>query len=192
MRSRPRDGQNCWNRPTIFDKDYHFVYLRRNAADPGASRQIDLTVAQLFPVFIAACLLTSIGLVIFLRIHSRLGLLDIPNERSSHSAPVPRGGGLVVVTISITSYLAACFWFGLIPDIVFVLTGLCIAVVGFIDDMRSISPLPRLGVQIVAAVFLVWNSGGFPGLMVPLIGSIHFGPIGPVLSVLFIVWMINS
>ena len=28
------------------------------------------------------------------------GMLDIPNERSSHSEPTPRGGGIVIAAVS--------------------------------------------------------------------------------------------
>ena len=39
----------------------------------------------------------------------RLGLVDIPNERSSHEKPTPKGGGLGIVlalSISLTVYFA--------------------------------------------------------------------------------------
>ena len=151
-----------------------------------------MPAVQIVIVFTAACLLTAVGLVVFLRVHPRLGLLDIPNERRSHSTPVPRGGGVVVVVVTVVAYLAASSSLDFTPDLVFVLAGLGIAGISFIDDIRSISFLPRLSVQILAASVFVWHTGGFPGLMVPLFGSIQFGLAGPVLSVLFIVWMTNA
>jgi UDP-N-acetylmuramyl pentapeptide phosphotransferase/UDP-N-acetylglucosamine-1-phosphate transferase len=80
----------------------------------------------------------------------RRQILDHPNDRSSHSAPVPRGGGLAVVTA-----LAAVWW--LIsrgPGSSF-LDALTLGAVGlmavsWLDDRRGLPPLPRLALHAAA------------------------------------------
>ena len=46
----------------------------------------------------------------------RRALVDLPNERSSHTTPTPRGGGLAVVTsLLLALVLASSDLFNLIP-----------------------------------------------------------------------------
>jgi len=39
----------------------------------------------------------------------RFGLLDIPNNRSSHNLPTPRGGGIGILL----AFSASCAWLGI-------------------------------------------------------------------------------
>ena len=43
-----------------------------------------------------------------LRLLRSRGLFDIPNERSSHSSPTPRGGGIAVATVLLAGWLVFC------------------------------------------------------------------------------------
>lgn len=75
----------------------------------------------------------------------RWGVIDVPNHRSSHARPVPRGGGLGVVAGAVAALTVAR------PDDLLVvgLTGaLALAVVGFVDDLRSLPAAQRLVVQL--------------------------------------------
>jgi UDP-GlcNAc:undecaprenyl-phosphate/decaprenyl-phosphate GlcNAc-1-phosphate transferase len=78
--------------------------------------------------------------------------LDQPNERSLHERPVPRTGGIAVLagTAMALAFGATALWLPL-------LLALALAVVSFIDDLRSIPPLLRLGVHVGAAALLVWQ-----------------------------------
>lgn len=97
----------------------------------------------------------------------RAQLLDVPNERSSHSAPVPRGGGLAVMAaVTLASVAAAVagddvLW---IPLVV----ALGLAAVGLLDDRSSLPSVVRLGLQLVAgAAVAAWAwSAGAPSLSV--------------------------
>lgn len=81
-------------------------------------------------------------------------VVDVPNHRSSHKAPTPRGGGLGVmagvcvsmVTLGLLDVATA--WPVLLPAI-----GL--AAVGFWDDLRSLPGAVRLALQVVAAAWLI-------------------------------------
>lgn len=87
----------------------------------------------------------------------RMRVLDHPTPRSSHSLPTPRGGGLAIVT---TFLLAMCIYYsiGLIGTrllLLFVVGCGSIALVGYIDDIRSMSARSRFCVHLLAAVFAV-------------------------------------
>jgi UDP-N-acetylmuramyl pentapeptide phosphotransferase/UDP-N-acetylglucosamine-1-phosphate transferase len=84
-----------------------------------------------------------------------------PNARSSHSVPTPQGGGIAVVAatlIAAIAILASKESFGSqIPAAVIVAT-LFMAVLGAVDDVKSIPVLPRLIAQAAAvgAILLTW------------------------------------
>lgn len=80
----------------------------------------------------------------------RLHLLDQPTNRSSHSTPVPRTGGIAIIFGAIVGV-----GFVFKPSLPFLLVlgiGGAIALISLADDIRSIPPIPRLIVQIVVAV----------------------------------------
>ena len=78
-----------------------------------------------------SCVLT--GLV--RRYAIRSNILDHPNERSSHSVPTPRGGGVAIVAaVVIVAVLAR--WNGNADTAFSILLGVSVlvALVGFVDD----------------------------------------------------------
>ena len=91
--------------------------------------------------------------------------LDVPNQRSSHSRPTPRGGGLAVVLVTILTWLAFSTLFQTQTSRSAVLAcGLgasLIAVVGWLDDLYSLSAALRLAVQGLSALIAVcaWDTG---------------------------------
>jgi Fuc2NAc and GlcNAc transferase len=91
----------------------------------------------------------------------RMQVLDHPTPRSSHSLPTPRGGGLAIV---LTFLLAMCVYYsiGLIGTrllLLFLLGCGSVALVGYIDDIRSMSAWSRFCVHLLAAVFAVFLIG---------------------------------
>ena len=75
-------------------------------------------------------------------------ILDHPNERSSHTAPTPRGGGIAIVLLTLAG---SAFW--MTPRFAIVaVAAMVIAIVSWIDDLRHLPPALRLGVQILAAL----------------------------------------
>jgi UDP-N-acetylmuramyl pentapeptide phosphotransferase/UDP-N-acetylglucosamine-1-phosphate transferase len=97
--------------------------------------------------------------------------LDIPNARSSHTHPTPRGGGVVIVGGFLVGLLAWLATGGsLSPRALGWLVGaLLIAGVGFADDLRSLPVVPRLLAQLLAAILLTVAAVQQPfSLAVPL------------------------
>jgi Fuc2NAc and GlcNAc transferase len=120
------------------------------------------------------------------------GMLDRPNERSSHSVPMPRVGGVAVVittTVGLLLLLAAGE-LDLHLAVALIGGGLAIALVGYVDDRRPLSARIRLAVHLGAALWALMWLGGLPPLLIG--GRITaLGPAGYVLGVLGVVWVLN-
>jgi UDP-N-acetylmuramyl pentapeptide phosphotransferase/UDP-N-acetylglucosamine-1-phosphate transferase len=81
----------------------------------------------------------------------RSDLLDRPNERSSHSAPTPRGGGIAPVGAVLLAWMALGLAGRVSPAIIGVIVGaLLLAIVCWLDDVRDLSPATRLAAQAAA------------------------------------------
>lgn len=98
--------------------------------------------------------------------------LDYPNERSSHTVPTPRGGGVGIV-IGFLLGLSAWVALGgpLPPRALGWLAGaLLVAGVSLVDDVRPLPVLPRLVIHLAAAVLVA--VAGAQGGDVPLVVAI--------------------
>jgi Fuc2NAc and GlcNAc transferase len=108
-------------------------------------------------LFLVATLVAA-ALTNFLRSHAlRVGMMDVPNERSSHLTPTPRGGGLgfVLVTLSGTALIGALGRLDINIAAVLIAAGSLVAVVGYLDDKRGLAALPRFAVHVAASVMVV-------------------------------------
>lgn len=84
----------------------------------------------------------------------RRRLLDQPNERSSHTLPTPRGGGIAVVAAVLLVWLGLT-GLGLLPKPLLLVpaAALGLAAVSWLDDLHGLSPLARLLTQFAAVAF---------------------------------------
>ena len=106
---------------------------------------------------IAAPLLSAAvtGVVLLVLLRFPDFLVDHPNQRSLHSNPVPRTGGIAIV---LGAFGTALMLFSAYA--VLIGCALLIATVSLIDDWRGLSPLPRFGAQILlAGVFSGYGLG---------------------------------
>lgn len=106
-------------------------------------------------VLAASSFTAAVVLCVIVRdVARRRRLVDVPNERSLHTVPVPRLGG-VALTLAVWSVLAIGAQFAPIlreRDLLAWIAGsFLIAVVGFLDDVVSLSARVRLLVQVVVA-----------------------------------------
>lgn len=119
-------------------------------------------------------------------------ILDVPNVRSSHSVPTPRGGGVSIV-LTYVAALMMLFTAGMIsfgPFIAFLGAGAITAVIGFLDDHGHVAARWRLLAHFLAAIWGVAFLGGLAPIS--LYGfMLDFGWIGNVLAVVYVVWMLN-
>ena len=86
-------------------------------------------------------------------------ILDIPNERSSHTIPTPRGGGLAII---ITFYIGVLIFKSSIDIELFLalFTALPIAIISLIDDIQPLSSKVRLIVQTFSTILALYFLGG--------------------------------
>ena len=120
------------------------------------------------------------------------GIVDVPNERSSHTQITVRGGGLVVVlTWVVTDLLLAQIYPALAKDLLVLLPGsLMTAAIGWRDDLKGVSVSWRLATHLLAAGVAIWALGGFPSVSIGL-SQFDLGALGGVLAVVAIVWSLN-
>ena len=92
--------------------------------------------------------------LVYFRIADKCNIIDKPNERSSHSRIVLRGGGIIFT-------IALWIW-----SIVYgfhypwMLVGVTLAAgVSFVDDIHSLPDLPRLIIQIFAVAVVLFDVG---------------------------------
>lgn len=120
------------------------------------------------------------------------GMLDRPNERSSHVLPTPRGGGLAIVVTTSVLVVAFASAGQLDWPLAWALLGggLPIAWIGYQDDRRSVSVRIRICVHFAAATWAIFILGGLPPLQVGAY-AINLGIIGDLCAVLAVVWALN-
>ncbi|HEV8678445.1 MAG TPA: glycosyltransferase family 4 protein [Stellaceae bacterium] len=106
---------------------------------------------QLAAIIVGAGLVSCLGTRALIPLLRRGAVLDHPNERSSHDAPIPRGGGIAVVVAILGAWLALIVAGVVLPRLLAVLAGaLLIALVSWLDDLRGLPAAVRLLVQLVA------------------------------------------
>ncbi|MDR2032788.1 MAG: glycosyltransferase family 4 protein [Azoarcus sp.] len=137
----------------------------------------------------------SLGLTALLRRYAlRRHLLDIPNARSSHTAPTPRGGGAAIVA-SLFAALAVAGYMDMLPAaLVWTLMGAggLVALAGLIDDHGHLAVRWRLLAHFIAAAACLHALPKHPGLFgaapPPSGSALAFLVCG---EALYLVWMLN-
>lgn len=120
-------------------------------------------------------------------------ILDIPNHRSSHVAPTPRGGGVVFVVI----FLLVAIYLGLSRNISFwdslgfIVAGSSVALLGYLDDQFQIKPLWRLLAHFAASAFALFCLSGMQSIS--LFGWICSAPsiLLNGFALFYLVWFLN-
>lgn len=122
----------------------------------------------------------------------RKSILDIPNERSSHTIPTPRGGGIAIV---VTFLLALFCLYGIRAiefNLFMALTGggIVIAALGYCDDVASVRTKTRFFIHLIAACWAVYWLGSIATLDLGII-KVSLHPLVVFLTLVGIVWCIN-
>jgi Fuc2NAc and GlcNAc transferase len=123
----------------------------------------------------------------------RLSTLDVPNERSSHLNPTPRGGGIAFVAASLVGFLLILLNKDLDHADLLALccAGVIVAIAGYLDDRHKISGATiRLVLHAIGAIVLVVGIG-FPSQISLFDRTVNTGIFGSVLCVLYLVWLLN-
>ncbi|MBN9542711.1 MAG: glycosyltransferase family 4 protein [Alphaproteobacteria bacterium] len=117
-----------------------------------------LSIPLVFSILIASMVISYWGIFFLLKYLAKNSILDIPNERSNHKVPTPRGAGLALLA-SVTllwpvfgAYFIYSFEYNLIMTTAVAILG----VVSFMDDKKPLKPGVRLGVHIAVASFTIF------------------------------------
>lgn len=159
--------------------------------DPLTGQAIGAAAAIALIAFV--CAWAGVGAI--RRFAERRELLDIPNERSSHSRPIPRGGGLaiVLVTLLLTAAGNAYTHGWSLTALLAALAGWAmVAAVSAADDLRSLPNSVRLAVHAAAALLIVLFMGRWSVVALPLIGRLALGFAGPLVAFFWLVGLTNA
>jgi UDP-N-acetylmuramyl pentapeptide phosphotransferase/UDP-N-acetylglucosamine-1-phosphate transferase len=121
-------------------------------------------------------------------------LLDVPNERSSHTRPTPRGGGLAIAVLTLAGTLCAGPFVEWSPLqlAAFVAAGALIAGISLLDDIRSLRTVTRFTVHLAAAVMAVLAFGPFERIALPFASDLPLGLLGWPLTIVWIAGLTNA
>lgn len=119
-------------------------------------------------------------------------IMDIPNSRSSHELPTPRGGGVAVVMVLLVSFALLMLIEPSLADKIWIVYLAClpVAVIGLLDDFGHIAARWRLLVHFSAISLAVFSIGGLPGFTV-LGLPVEPGVVLSGLAVVAMVWFLN-
>jgi Fuc2NAc and GlcNAc transferase len=146
---------------------------------------------------IILCLISFTSLVLILlysKFAKTIGLYDKPNERSTHTKPIPLGAGLTFI-LCLTPSVFYFKYTGLIESnsyYMLLIGALFCTVLGFVDDVRHLSAKFRLIVQFIISLSTLLYLTNFLNITF----EVKFLPFNiPVISlifgVLFVMWMVN-
>ena len=143
-------------------------------------------------VFLALTFLSYISVIYIRQLALRYQILDNPNERSSHSIPMPLGGGLAIVILVLATSLGVINQTEWERSFIYVALGVILALVGWRDDLFSLSPNYRFLVQGLVATISILGMGYFKVVRIPLLGELNLGAIGIIITFFWIIGMINA
>lgn len=112
--------------------------------------------------YIVIAVLLLAAELLYFRIADKCNIIDKPNERSSHSTIVLRGGGIIFAISMLVWY----FWFmvngsgGTVDYLPFLVGLLMVAGISFVDDIHSLPDSVRLVAQFVAMALMFWSMFG--------------------------------
>ena len=112
--------------------------------------------------YIVVLTLLVIAELIYFKIADKFNIIDKPNERSSHSAIVLRGGG-VIFSLAMVAWAVMMLvqgeWRVVVEYLPFLVGLLLVAGVSFWDDVKSLPDSVRLVVQFIAMALMFWSMG---------------------------------
>ncbi len=146
-----------------------------------------------FFIFVLLTILAYAGVHWIRRLAVQRHILDHPNERSSHSVPTPRGGGLAIVGLVIGFVIA----FGIVrgfdrQSVAYIVGGVLVAWLGWRDDVHHLSTRMRFGVQSLVVMIAILGIGYFHSVTIPLLGEWQLGWFGIPVTFLWILGLINA
>jgi len=148
-----------------------------------------MTLFWALPTVLLLSLLMTAGLRRYALARS---VIDVPNARSSHTVPTPRGGGVAIVVTFLLAIVGVMLSGAGESRTLMALGGggALIAIIGFMDDHGHIPARWRLLGHFIAATWMLVWMGGLPPLT--FFGwQVDLGWLGGVLAAVYLVWLLN-
>ncbi len=126
---------------------------------------------QIFMYYFILFLLLLAAQLVYFQIAKKFSIIDKPNERSSHTKPTIRGGGVVfVLAVFLAWVMGAATW----P---LALGILLVGVVSMVDDIQPLHQLPRITVHLLATGLLIFDisQGTSLGYWIPVLFFLLIG-----------------
>jgi Fuc2NAc and GlcNAc transferase len=137
------------------------------------------------------CYIWTAGILKWTR---RKKILDIPNNRSSHSVPTPRGAGIAIAGLTVGLWLVYLLVAHRSDSFLLVCAaaGLLVATMGWMDDVGTVWRSVRFLVHAIAAAMAMLAFGYFDEIVLPFVGPIHLSWFGVPLTFLWIAGLTNA
>ena len=134
----------------------------------------------MLPAIIITFVVTALLAWLLTRVRGRWLVLDIPNDRSLHTQPTPRTGGVAMLAGAAAGMFTAWQQGYAIAGTATTIAILTLALVALADDRHNLSAGHRLLVQVavVAVLLYFYRLPDMPVMLLPV-------------ALLFLVWMIN-
>ncbi len=145
----------------------------------------------MIPFYLLILLLSFFLTWLYRRYALQKSLLDIPNDRSSHTIPTPRGGGVAIVMV----WFGGLMWLFLQQEIgqplfLAFLAGVPLVIISYLDDIYTLKPGIRFLVQALSAAGALWFLGGLPAVDFGF-AEIHNIWLWTPVAFIAILWAIN-
>lgn len=127
----------------------------------------------------------------------KVSIMDIPNERSSHDIPIPRGGGIAIVITFLVGVIAIAifaddahidkrFFWG------FLVSTLVMAAISYYDDMKSYPFQIKLVTHMLAVLLVLAAGIVVDKLSIPPYGMVELGWIGYLITFVWLLGLSNA
>jgi len=125
------------------------------------------------------------------KIAIKKAIMDIPNDRSSHTVPTPRGGGLAIVFTWFIGISYLFYMHEIDSSLFYALTsGIFLVGISFVDDIKSQSPKRRMFFQILSSLLALYFLGGLEKINFGFFVFENVYILTPI-ALVAIVWFIN-
>jgi UDP-GlcNAc:undecaprenyl-phosphate GlcNAc-1-phosphate transferase len=156
-----------------------------------------MTLATLLPHFAFGLVLFALSTTLTWLASRHLRVMDVPNQRSSHSAPTPKTGGVAIVSTFLAGMVAIHF----AADVAriedryfwgFLACVLLLAVVSFADDVNQRSYAAKLTAQALCGLAVVLAGFTIERLWIPLAGETALGWLAYPVTLLWVIGLTNT
>jgi FlaA1/EpsC-like NDP-sugar epimerase/UDP-N-acetylmuramyl pentapeptide phosphotransferase/UDP-N-acetylglucosamine-1-phosphate transferase len=155
-------------------------------------------VTSALTVYGCTAALSAILCVLLVRVKGRLRIVDVPNERSSHTVPKPRTGGIAML-VAIAGGLALWTWLGGPPaessqnDTILAAGALAFFMLGFVDDVKRLPASARIVAQVAIAAAVAWSGVRIEVVELPALPRwLLAEPVAVTLTTIWLVGVVNA